>query len=280
MKIKQIAQQLEKIAPLGMALDWDNVGFLVGDSRRDVKRILLTIDVTRNVIVEAKKLKIDLIISYHPIIWDGLKTVTADGPGQYVYELIRSNIAVFSIHTALDIVPGGVNDALADIVGIKDGQPIGDYVTDPAGNNYKLVVFAPRNALAKVSNAIFQAGAGWIGNYSHCGFTAEGEGSFLPLEGSNPAIGKKGKLEKVEEVRFETIVPAAKLADCINAMKKAHPYEEPAFDCFKLCDNQNMLGLGRIGELEKSAQLSDIIKKIKTRTGARLSEWLGVKKDW
>jgi dinuclear metal center YbgI/SA1388 family protein len=278
MKIKQIAEQIEKITPLGLALDWDNVGFLVGDGNHNVKNILLTIDVTNAVVAEAKKLKIDLIISYHPIIWDSLKTVTADGPGQYVYELIRSNIAVFSIHTALDIVPGGVNDALADIVGIKDGQPIGDYVTDHAGNNYKLVVFAPRNALAKVSNAIFQAGAGWIGNYSHCGFTSQGLGSFLPLEGSNPAIGKKGKLEKTEEVRFETIVPKDKLADCINAMKKAHPYEEPAFDCFKLYNNQNMFGLGRIGKLEKPTKLSDIIKRIKNHTGAKTFGMVGSEK--
>jgi len=126
MKIKDIAEAVEKIAPLKLAQDWDNVGLLIGDENRDVKNILLTIDITREVVAEAKRLKTELIISYHPIIWDGLKQVTTDGPSGVVYELIRSQIAVFSIHTALDSAVGGVNDGLAEIVGIVDGRPIGD----------------------------------------------------------------------------------------------------------------------------------------------------------
>ncbi|MBW8001032.1 MAG: Nif3-like dinuclear metal center hexameric protein [Planctomycetes bacterium] len=278
MKIKQIAGIIEKIAPLGLALDWDNVGLLVGDSNKNIKNILLTIDITADVIAEAKKLKTDLIISYHPVIWDGLKTVTPKGQGSVVYELIRSNIAVFSIHTALDIADGGVNDELAKIVGIKNGEPIGDYVSPQSGDNYKMVVFVPRKALEKVTNAIFKAGAGWIGNYSNCGFTADGVGSFKPLQGANPAIGKKNKLEKVEETRFETIVPADKLADCVAAIRKAHPYEEPAFDCFKLYNDKDTFGLGRIGKLEKPTQLTSIIKKIKAATGAKAFGIVGKQK--
>ena len=234
MKIKDIASAIEKIVPLKLAQDWANVGLLIGDEKRNVKNILLTIDVTGEVVTEAKRLKTDLIISYHPIIWDGLKQITADGPSGVVYDLIRCGIAVFSIHTALDSAVGGVNDGLAEIVGIVDGKPIGDYVDSPAGDNYKLVVFVPVELAAKVSNAVFAAGAGVIGSYSNCGFAAEGTGTFLPLAGARPAIGKKGKFEKVPEVRFETIVPAEKLANVIAAMKKAHPYETPAFDIFKL----------------------------------------------
>lgn len=266
MKIKDVADKIEKIVPLNLAQDWDNVGLLIGDPQRNVKNILLTIDITKEVLAEAKRLRTDLIISYHPVIWDGLKKINRDC---IVYDLIGADIAVFSVHTALDAAAGGVNDGLAKIVGIVDGKPIGDYVENPQGNNYKLVVFVPAESAAKVSNAIFAAGAGAIGNYSNCGFTAEGTGTFLPLSGAKPAIGKKGKTEAVNEVRFETIVSAGKLADCIAAMRKAHPYEEPAFDVFKLHNSQSKFGLGRIGKLQKPTQLNKILQRIKKHTGAK-----------
>jgi len=269
MKIKDIAAIIEKIVPLELAQDWDNVGLLIGDPRRNVKNILLTIDITNEVLAEAKRLKTDLIISYHPVIWDGIKKIIPDNQNSIVYDLIQADIAVFSIHTALDALPGGVNDGLAEIIGIVDGKPIGDYVENPQGDNYKLIIFVPIESAAKVSNAIFAAGAGAIGNYSNCGFAAEGTGSFLPLTGAKPAIGKKYKLEKVSEIRFETIVPAEKLDGCIAAMKKAHPYEEPAFDVFKLYNNQNKLGLGRIGKLQKPMQLKKILERVKKHTGAK-----------
>jgi dinuclear metal center YbgI/SA1388 family protein len=269
MKIKDITAAIEKIAPLQLAQGWDNVGLLIGSSQQDVKNILLTIDVTRAVVAEAKRLRTDLIISYHPVIWEGLKKITSDGPTSVVYELISGGIAVFTIHTALDSALGGVNDGLAEIVGITDGKPIGDYVDTGFGDSYKLVVFVPMDAAAKVSGVVFAAGAGKIGNYSHCGFQAEGTGTFLPLEGARPAIGKRGSLEKVPEVRFETIVPAGKLDACIAAMKKAHPYEMPAFDCMKLYNPQGKFGLGRIGKLAKPMRIEEIIRKIKRHTGAQ-----------
>jgi dinuclear metal center YbgI/SA1388 family protein len=278
MKIKDIAEKIEKIVPLKLAQDWDNVGLLIGDPQRNVRNILLTIDVTKEVLAEARRLRTYLVISYHPIIWDGLKKITTDNQSSIVYDLIQADIAVFSIHTALDAVPGGVNDGLAEIIGIVDGRPIGDYVDNPAGDNYKLVVFIPIESAAKVSNAVFAAGAGAIGNYSNCGFTAEGTGTFLPLAGARPAIGKKGKIEAVPEIRFETIVPAEKLDNCIAAMKKAHPYEEPAFDVFKLYNNQNKFGLGRIGKLNKPTQLTRIIERIKKHTGAKAVGIIGNQK--
>ncbi|MHC4692886.1 MAG: Nif3-like dinuclear metal center hexameric protein [Planctomycetota bacterium] len=258
MKIKDIAAAIEKIADPKLAQDWDNVGLLIGDARRNVKNILLTIDVTADVVAEAKRLKTDLIISYHPVIWDGLKQIRADGATGTIYNLIKAGIAVFSIHTALDVAIGGVNDGLAEIVGICDAEPIGDYVDNPVCDNYKLIVFVPIESAAKVSNAIFAAGAGIIGNYRNCSFGAEGTGTFLPLKGAKPAIGKKGKAEKVSEIRFETIVPAEKLADCIAALKKAHPY-----------DTQGKFGLGRIGRLAQPARIKEIIGNIKKCTGAK-----------
>ncbi len=278
MNVKSIAATIEEILPLGLAQDWDNVGLLIGDRHKSVRNVLLTIDTTRDVVAEARKLESDLIISYHPVIWDGLKSVTADGAGSVVYELIRSGIAVFSVHTALDAATGGVNDGLAEIVGIADGKPIGDYVANPAGDNYKLVVFAPVESLAGVSNAVYAAGAGAIGNYSHCGFGTDGTGTFLPLEGAKPAVGRKGKIEKVPEVRFETIVPAGKLNRVVAAMKEAHPYEMPAFDVFKLHGAEPRFGLGRIGELTEPMRIVKIIERIKKTTGVRAIGLVGDEK--
>jgi len=269
MKIKDIAEQIEKMVPLKLAQDWDNVGLLIGDPQANVKNILLTIDVTKEVLSEAIKQKADLIISYHPVIWGALKTITADGPTGVVYELIRSGIAVFSIHTALDSAISGVNDCLAEIIGIEDAKPVGDYVDYPAGDKYKLVVFVPIDSVAEVSDAVFAAGAGWIGNYSNCSFQAAGTGTFLPLQGAKPTIGKKGKLEKVPEIRFETIVPAEKLDEVIAAMKKAHPYETPAFDVFKLYNGQQKFGLGRIGKLTQPLFIKQIVNRIKKHTNAK-----------
>ena len=275
MKIKDIIAEIEKIAPPALALDWDNVGLLVGDSGREVKNILMTIDITKAVIVEAKKNKAELILSYHPAIWDGLKTVTASGTGSIVYDLIRSNIAAYSMHTSVDIVAGGVNDGLAEMVGIINSEPLGDYVTNPADENFKLIVFVPTDAANKVSDAVFAAGAGSIGNYSNCGFASQGLGSFRPLKGSNPAIGSRGKLEKVPEIKFETIVPAARIRPVVEAMLKAHPYEVPAYDIVKLADVHNRYGLGRIGSLAKATSLKKILERIKKTTGAEVAGIIG-----
>lgn len=269
MKIKDIAAVVEQIAPLKLAQSWDNVGMLVGDPERPLKNLLLTIDITQAVIDEAVKLKTDLIVSYHPVIWDGLKQVLARGQGQIVHELIRKHLAVFSIHTALDAVVGGVNDGLAEMLGIENPKPIGDYVEYTPQENYKLVVFVPVNALEKVANAVFAAGAGAIGNYRDCGFQTEGTGTFLPMVGAKPAIGELGKLESVREVRFETIVPAEKLDAVMAAMKKAHPYEVPAFDILKLFGYGNKFGLGRIGRLAEPMKVDQLVRRVKKQTGAK-----------
>jgi len=269
MKVKDISAIVEQIAPLGLAQDWDNVGLLVGDPERRIKNVLLTIDVTKAVVEEARQLKTDLILSYHPVIWDGLKQVLATGPSRVVHELIRAGIAVFSIHTALDAVVGGVNDGLAEMLGIEDAKPLGDYVEYTPHENYKLVVFVPVDALKKVANAIFKAGAGAIGNYRDCGFHTDGTGTFLPLAGAKPAIGKRGKSEAVHEMRFETIVPADRLSAVVAALKEAHPYETPAFDIFKLFGYESRFGLGRIGRLGEPASVNRLIERVKKQTGAK-----------
>ncbi len=274
MKVREIIKYIEKLAPARLAQEWDNTGLLTGDSNAEVKKILLTIDITKDVLREAKRTGCSFIISYHPVIWDGLKTVKK---GSIIYELVRNDISVYSIHTALDAVSGGINDELAELVGIKNPQPVGDFVQS-GQNNYKLVVFVPADSLEKVANAVFKAGAGWIGNYSHCSFRSAGTGTFLPLEGAKPAIGRQGKFEKVDEIRFESIVPAAKIEAVVKAMRDAHPYEMPAFDVIRLYDVEDKIGLGRIGLLEEPVQLNVILEKISKATGAKAAGIVGPKR--
>ncbi len=278
MKLHEITAAIETIAPLKLAQGWDNVGFLVGDPTRDIKRILITIDTTRAVAAEAKRFKADLILAYHPVIWDGLKRITADGATAPIYELIRANIGVFSIHTALDAAAGGINDALADILPLAEAKPIGDYVENPTGPQYKITTFVPDTAANTVAEALYAAGAGAIGVYSHCGFMTEGVGTFLPLEGANPAIGKQGQLERVSEIRLETVVAADKVAAVIAALRNAHPYETPAFDVFRHCDVENKIGLGRMGRLKKPMSVDGIVQNIKKITGAKAIGLIGNKK--
>lgn len=235
MKVSEVIAAIEEIIPLKLAQGWDNVGLLIGNSEKRISNVLLTIDITKDVLAEARKLKCGMIISYHPTIWDGLKKIVPGGQGDIVYELIRSDIAVYSMHTALDAVSGGVNDGLAEILGIVNPSPIGDYVANPAGDNYKFVVFVPIDAAAEVSKAMFNAGAGQIGNYSNCGFQAHGKGTFKPLAGANPTIGKVGKQEIVNEVKFETIVPIRArlpLMSCIRHLKCT--YYHKCLECLGL----------------------------------------------
>ena len=268
MKIKELAEVVEMIAPLQLAQDWDNVGLLVGDSNSEIKNIMLTIDVTKDVVAEAKKKNIDLILSYHPIIWDGLKSITNAGESQVVYQCIKAGINVFSIHTAFDVADGGVNDLLAEILGIENAQPIGDFVDQPGGVFYKFITFVPEENVNQVADAIYKAGAGAIGNYSNCGFESAGTGTFLPSKDANPAIGKPDKTERVNEIKLESIVPENKITDVIAAMRSAHPYETPAFDVFRHYDCNGKLGLGRIGKLKTPLTMPQIIENIKKTTGA------------
>ncbi|MBW8016624.1 MAG: Nif3-like dinuclear metal center hexameric protein [Planctomycetes bacterium] len=278
MKIKDLGKVVDGIAPLGLALDWDNVGLLIGSAEAEVKKVLLTIDVTRAVVGEAKRLGCDTILSYHPVIWDGLKRITAEGETSHIYDLVRSGINVFSFHTAYDMAAGGVNDELAAILGIVGGEAIGDFVDSPEGVYYKIVTFVPAGSVNKVADAMFSAGAGSIGNYSSCSFRSDGVGTFLPLEGARPAIGKKGKLETVDEIKLESIVAGRNIEAVVAALKKAHPYERPAYDVFRQYEIGGKFGLGRIGKLAKPAKLADLVANIKKVTGAKAVGMIGPEK--
>ncbi len=268
MKVRDILRQLDSIVPMKLAQPWDNVGLLVGDADQAVRTILVTIDITAAVLAEAVRRRAQLILSYHPVLWDALKTITSPGPGSIVHELIRQCLSVISIHTAYDAVMGGINDQLAEILTLKNIKPIGDFVEAPEGPLYKLVTFVPVESVNRVAEAIYASGAGAIGRYSHCGFQTPGTGTFLPLSGARPAVGRRGKLEKVAEIRLESVVPSDRVPGVLDALRKSHPYETPAFDLLRHHDMENRWGLGRMGTLPEPLSLDQVLAKVKRATGA------------
>ncbi|HVT87450.1 MAG TPA: Nif3-like dinuclear metal center hexameric protein [Tepidisphaeraceae bacterium] len=258
MKLTQVIQTLEEIAPTRYAEPWDNVGLLVGDLSKDVSSIMLTIDYTAEVAEEARSANCDLLIAYHPPIWDGLKKIDSTS---LIYDAIRRSVAIYSPHTALDIAPGGTNDMLADAIGLIRPSPLKR--ASPAVTQYKLVTFVPEDHVEKVASALFNAGAGKIGDYSSCSFRIKGTGTFFGGEGANPSAGSKGKLEQVQEIRIETVLPVSAIDSVIQALKQSHPYEEPAFDLNMLAAHPTGLGMGRIGEMPFTpmANILDSIKR-------------------
>lgn len=265
-KLINIVEILDQLFMPQLALEWDNVGLLVGATEQRIKKVLLCIDYTTEVLDEAIKDKIDLVIAYHPPIFKPIKhLISSKDLPNVVYESIRHNIAIYSPHTALDIIDGGTSDVLADIIELEDKSPI-EFAK--GGDYFKLVVFVPHNALDLVSDALFQAGAGVIGEYSCCSFRTEGTGTFLGSLRSQPTIGKAGKFERVEEVRLEVLVKASIIDKVINNMLKVHPYEEPAYDIYPL-DQKAKFGIGRMGRLKSPTTLRSLINRIKKTTGLK-----------
>src|SRR5438874_13142423 len=202
MQLKQLIDAMDQIAPARYAESWDNVGLLVGDPEQNIARAMLTIDYTPEVACEAAGAKCDVVIAYHPPIFEAIKRITSNSP---IFDAIRRGVAIYSPHTALDVAPGGTNDMLADALMLTDRTPL--KLSQTVAKQYKLVTFVPANAIDKVSEALFAAGAGRIGQYSSCSFRSPGTGTFFGEAGTNPAVGQAGKLERAEEIRLETVVP-------------------------------------------------------------------------
>lgn len=260
--LKELLSHLEELAPLRHAESWDNVGLLVGEESQSVSRVLLTVDYTSAVAAEGREQNCDCIIAYHPPIFHPLKRIDGES---LIYDAIRRGVAIYSPHTALDVADGGTNDMLADALGLKDKRAL--RAAAVKSESCKLVVFVPTEAAEKVSAAIFAAGAGQAGNYSRCSFQSKGTGTFFGEAGSNPAIGVPGKLEQVEEVRFETLVPTRRVDTVIAALRQAHPYEEPAFDLIPLTSPADGKGQGRIGTLDRPTDRADVFTRIKKELG-------------
>lgn len=260
MKLSDLTAHLESIAPTQYAEHWDNVGLLVGDPDQEVSNAMLCIDYTPAVAEEAKREGADLVIAYHPPIFKPIARVEG-----LVLDAAKRGVAIYSPHTALDVADGGTNDVLADILELVDRQPL--KVPEPKATDLKLVTFVPEAHADAVARALFHAGAGWIGNYSCCSFRTEGTGTFLGEAGSSPKVGQAGKLERVAEIKIETIVPLRKLATVVAALRASHPYEEPAFDLVQLAAAPVTRGIGRVGRFDQPIDRPAAITRIKRGLG-------------
>lgn len=258
-----IIQYVEQLAPKHLAMEGDKIGLHVGTLQKQVKKVMVALDVLDHVVDEAIAEGVDLIVAHHAVIFRPLKHLRTDLPAGRLYEkLIKHDIAVYTAHTNLDTAEGGMNDWLAEAIGLTDVEPLDEHVQDPLK---KLVVYVPVSHAEAVLTAISQAGAGWIGNYSHCTFQTRGIGTFMAQAGTNPYIGKVGELERVEEIRLETILPQSRQNAVISAMKKAHPYEEAAYDIYPLDLPGKKLGIGRIGKLPGPMTLRELALLVKER---------------
>jgi dinuclear metal center YbgI/SA1388 family protein len=273
----EVIQLFESFAPKSLAMEGDKIGLQVGTLNKPIHRVMITLDVLEEVVDEAISQKVDLIIAHHPPIFRPLKQIVTDQPSGRLFEkCIKHDIAVYAAHTNLDVAIGGVNDLLAEALGLRETDVL---VPTTSVKLKKLVTFVPKDHAEKVREAVSQAGAGHIGNYSHCTFNVEGTGTFLPLEGTNPFIGQKGQLELVDEVRLETIFPETIERKVINALLKSHPYEEVAYDIYALENEGMTYGLGRIGKLEKEMTLKEFAEHVKTSLDVKAVRVVGNLED-
>lgn len=252
MLAEDLERSIEALVPRALAEPWDNVGLLVGRRGIEVRKVLVALDLTEDVVVEAVTGDYQAVITHHPLIFAPLKRVTdRDRVGVYVTQLVAADVVLFACHTNLDAAPGGLNDLVARELGLADLWPL---VRMSAGFK-KFVGFVPGAALQRVSRAVFAAGAGGIGAYEGCSFEMSGEGTFVPGREARPGIGRVGTPERVAEVRFETVVPAGRVATVVQAFIDAHPYEEPAFDIYPVEDVVTAGGQGRVGRTRTPVSL-------------------------
>jgi dinuclear metal center YbgI/SA1388 family protein len=260
-KGQTIIQWMEQLAPKHLAVSDDKIGLQIGTLNKEVRNLLVTLDVTEPIVDEAIANHVDLIIAHHALIFRPLQHVNTDSSqGRMIEKLIKHNISLYISHTNLDVAEGGLNDWLASAIGLTNTIPLDEVYQEKI---YKLVVFVPISHHVAVRDAMFAAGAGAIGDYSHCSFSQLGTGTYLPLESANPFIGEKGKLELVEEHRIEVIVSEKVKKSVIQAMEKSHPYEEVAYDLFASLVNGPTYGLGRIGNLPEEISLKHFVSQVK-----------------
>ncbi len=260
MKIKTLINYFEEVAPNSLQESYDNSGLLIGSADDEVNKALISLDITEAVMNEAITSNCNLIIAHHPLIFKGIKRLNGNNLiERLILKAIKAGIAIYAIHTNMDNVAEGVNGKIAEKL-----QLVNTRVLQSMGNRFKkLVTFCPTDHADIVREAIFNAGGGHIGKYSHCSFNGVGEGSFKAGEGSNAFVGKKGELHFENEIRIETVVADYKLKDVVNKMIQAHPYEEVAYDIYPIENKVNYLGAGMIGELKEEIDIIDFLKQLK-----------------
>lgn len=271
MKVGELIRAMEIIAPLEFASEWDNVGLLVGSDEWPATRIHLTVDLTEPVLEEAIHDGADVIISYHPPIFEQLTRLTsASTKERIVLRAAQSGIAVYSPHTALDASPGGINDWLANGLGSGDVRSIEPYENLPHWEQNKIVTFCPADSVEQLQNALSTVGAGRIGNYGHCSFQIEGTGTFCGSGKSKPAVGSKEHLERVPEIKLEMVCPDKSLPLAITTIRNFHPYEEPPIEIHPLkARPERSIGHGRRVMLDKAVSLKTIVDRIRHTIGSK-----------
>jgi dinuclear metal center YbgI/SA1388 family protein len=266
MRIQDVILCIESFAPLHYQESYDNAGLIIGNPEQEISSVLISVDVTDEIINEAIKKKANFIISHHPLIFTGLKKITGKtSVEKIVIRAIKHNIAIYSAHTNLDSVIGGVSSKLCDKIGLINCK-----VLMPLKNELrKLATFVPSGSADKVRDALFGAGAGFIGNYDCCSYNVDGKGTFRASEQANPFVGNKGVMHIENEVKVEVIFPKHIQENILNALKGSHPYEEVAYDIYSLENSFENAGMGMIGDLRPEIDELTFINKFKQTINAK-----------
>jgi dinuclear metal center YbgI/SA1388 family protein len=259
-RLADVIAVLDAAYPPRLAQDWDSVGLVCGDPDDPVESVTVAVDATAEVIAEVPDR--GLLLAHHPLLLRGVDTVAANtAKGALIHRLIRTGRALFTAHTNADSASPGVSDALADALGLRVEDVLSPVAAGPDLD--KWVVFVPAADATSLREALFAAGAGRIGDYSHCSWSVAGTGQFLPHDGATPAIGEVGTVEQVSEDRVEVIAPSRLRAVLLAALRASHPYEEPAFDILPLAPIPGDVGIGRIGSLLRPEPLSAFVSRVR-----------------
>ncbi len=270
--VRAISSALERWAPPGSQLSFDNVGLQVGDPEREVVSVLVALDLTPAVVDEAAADDVDLIVTHHPLIFKPLKRLVAtDFVSGLALRLAERGIAYYAIHTNLDAAPGGVSFALAEQLGLDDIR----FLDGMRESLVKLVTFVPEDHADAVRHALAEAGAGQIGDYTACAFTSRGTGYFRPGDDADPHTGTPGKLSSAEEIRLEVEVARWDVGRVVKALKEAHPYEEVAYDLYPVEQSSTRAGLGAVGALPEPELLPIFLRRVAERLEAGALRYVG-----
>lgn len=258
--LRDVVSALDALYPPAWAESWDAVGLVCGDPDEPVGRVLLAVDPVEAVVDQAVEGGYDLLLTHHPLFLRGTTSVAATtAKGRVVHRLVRAGCGLVVAHTNADVADPGVSDALAAAVGLREVRPLQPQPADPLD---KLVVFVPDDDAERLLDALADAGAGRVGDYERCAWTSGGTGTFRPLPGAQPAVGRVGQVERVAEARLEMVLPRASRAAVVRALLTAHPYEQPAYDVVELADVPGRRGLGRVGELPAPTPLGALVEQV------------------
>ena len=263
MKLFEISNYLDTRGPLAFQEEYDNCGLLIGDKAMDIASVLVCLDCTEDVIDEAINNNHNLIISHHPLLFQGLKKITgANYVQKIVTKAIKYDIAIYAMHTNLDNIRGGVSFIFANKMGLLNTR----ILQKKSNILSKLVTYSPKKYLKKIQDRLFNIGAGKVGfKYDECSFLSQGNGTFRPLEGADPYVGKKNERTSQEEYRIELIFPSHLEGKVINTLFEAHPYEEVAYEIIALENKSSNIGSGIIGELHKEIDVLSFFELCKEK---------------